>query len=71
MQYQLWISEMGVSPATGQRWRNKGMVQILRIGKTVFIDQENISKFWDRARAGEFAEELHGVCAKDSKGGSV
>jgi hypothetical protein len=63
MQFQFWLSQMGVSRPEGYRWRKKKMVKTERIGKTLFISQDCIDEFWRRVKAGEFAGELHGICA--------
>ena len=67
MQFQLWLSQIGVSPAEGYRWRKKGMISTDRVGKRLFVTQEAVDEFWRRTHAGEFAGKLHGCCAKTAK----
>jgi hypothetical protein len=48
---------MEASPATGWRWRNRGILQAVNIYGRLYISEEVAADFYRRARAGVFAVE--------------
>ena len=63
VQFQVWLDSLGVSRSEGYLWRKRGWVKGCRIGKTLYILQEEIDRFWSRVRNQEFKGELAGCCA--------
>ncbi len=59
--FDLWLDQIGRSRSTGLRWRNRGWVTTVNIDGHQFIAQEEIDRFWARAKAGEFAKEAGGI----------
>ena len=55
------LDQIGRSRSTGLRWRNRGWVTTVNIDGHQFIAQEEIDRFWARAKAGEFAKEAGGI----------
>ena len=62
MQYILWLEKIGKSRTTGWRWRQIGRVECFLVDNEWFISAEEITRFWQRAEAGEFAGKFAGVC---------
>lgn len=64
-----WCREVGISRRTAHRWRNllSNGAPMLSVGGNIFgyhfITQEDDAKFWERAKAGEFAKEISAVVA--------
>jgi hypothetical protein len=63
VQFQVWLDSLGVSRSEGYLWRKRGWVKVCRIGKTLYILQEEIDRFWSRVRNQEFEGKLAGCCA--------
>jgi hypothetical protein len=59
--FRLWLSRIGRSRSTGLRWRDRGWVDPINIDGHLFIAQEEIDRFWARAKAGEFSKEAGGI----------
>jgi hypothetical protein len=59
--FDLWLDQIGRSRSTGLRWRNRRWVTTVNIDGHQFIAQEEIDRFWARAKAGEFAKEAGGI----------
>ena len=51
-----WLSQIGVTPITAWRWRNEGWLATVNICGRVYVTQEAIQKFTERAKAGEFSK---------------
>lgn len=51
---------------TGWRWRKKGWVETLNIAGKLYITGDEIDRFNQRAKDGEFSKEPTGVAAKGS-----
>ncbi len=51
-----WLSDVGVSPITGWRWRRKGWLKTVNIAGRQYLTQEAIDDFNRRAASGEFAQ---------------
>lgn len=63
--FDLWLSRIGRSRSTGHRWRSRRWVEPINIDGHWFITEEEIERFWCRAKAGEFAKEPGGIiCQK-------
>jgi len=52
-----FLQKMGVSDVTGWRWRKEGWIHTVNINGRLFVSEEEISKFKERAESGEFATE--------------
>ena len=65
--FDLWLDQIGRSRSTGLRWRNRGWVTTVNIDGHQFIAQEEIDRFWARAKAGEFAKEAGGIICMQRK----
>ena len=64
MEYSLWCKKLGLSPATGKRWRGSGKVKTDNVEGREFITTREIKRYWTRAKAGEFAKPPRGAAAK-------
>ena len=65
--FDLWLDHIGRTRSTGLRWRNRGWVTTVNIDGHQFIAQEEIDRFWARAKAGEFAKEAGGIICMQRK----
>ena len=50
-----FLEGVGVSPTTGWRWRNRGILKPTNIYGRLYISEEAIQEFYSRATSGEFA----------------
>jgi hypothetical protein len=66
--FGLWLSRIGRSRSTGLRWRDRGWVAPVNIDGHLFVAQEEIDRFWARAKAGEFAKEAGGIICIQREG---
>jgi predicted site-specific integrase-resolvase len=53
--YGGWLSELGISRSTGWRWRKLKLLITHRIGGRLFVEQDDIDRLYQQARAGELA----------------
>jgi hypothetical protein len=53
--YIEWLQQIGVSPATGWRFRQRGWIHTTNIGGRLYVSDEQIIQFQRRAAKGEFA----------------
>jgi hypothetical protein len=51
-----FLQSLGVTPATGWRWRKKKWIATLNIAGRVYISRSEIDRFQQRVAAGEFAK---------------
>lgn len=64
-----WCAHIGIHRITAVRWRKlkyNGEPMLTaggNIGGRLFITEEEDVKFWQRAKAGEFATEIAALCA--------
>ena len=61
MSFDRWLKSVGRSRVTGWRWVGKGMISPVNILGKNYITREEDVRFWQRAKAGEFAKELESV----------
>jgi hypothetical protein len=61
--YRRWARQVGISHVTAWRWVKDGRLHPVNISGKLYLTQEDIQQFADRAKAGEFARKPHG-CAK-------
>ena len=61
IEFDLWLNQIGRKRSTGLRWRNRGWVTTVNIDGHQFVAQEEIDRFWARAKAGKFAKEAGGI----------
>lgn len=47
---------MGITACTVWRWRKKGWLEVVNICGRLYVSQEAIAKFNERARSGEFSQ---------------
>jgi predicted site-specific integrase-resolvase len=52
----LWREQVGVTACTVWRWRNKGWLKTVNICGRLYLTQEGINEFNERAQNGEFAK---------------
>lgn len=64
MEYCLWLGKVGLSQSTGYRYRRDGKVITVNIEGREFIETPEITRFWKRAKAGEFAKKPRGASAR-------
>jgi hypothetical protein len=70
MEFALWLSKLGLSRPTGYRYRRDGKVVTHNVEGREFILTEEISRFWRRVKAGEFAKQPRGASAKARRASS-
>jgi hypothetical protein len=51
-----WLSAIPVTSTTGWRWRKRGWIKTVNICGRIYISRQEISRFEERAAAGEFAK---------------
>lgn len=61
MTFDRWLESIGRSRATGYRWIASGMVTPVNIQGKNYITREEDGRFWERAKAGEFAQEVPSI----------
>lgn len=64
IEFILWLTRIGKSRPTGYRWRKKKMIKTVNIEGKLFVTQDQITRFWERAGKGEFAKKPRGASAK-------
>jgi hypothetical protein len=64
MSFDRWLAVIGRSRETGWRWRNGGMIRTVNISGKHFVTAEEDRRFWERAKAGEFAAEVNNPFAR-------
>jgi predicted site-specific integrase-resolvase len=52
----LWREQVGVTPCTLWRWRKKGWLKTVNICGRLYLTQEAITEFYERAQQGEFSQ---------------
>lgn len=52
--FDVWLREIGRTPATGYRWRKRGWIKVVNIGGKCYICDEEIQCFIARSKNGEF-----------------
>lgn len=67
MTFDRWLESVGRSRETGWRWRQAGMVMPVNIQGQWYITSDEDRRFWERAKAGEFAKEIISVKDKVQK----
>jgi hypothetical protein len=55
--YDRWLSDVGITPTTGWRWRKRGVIETVNIYGRIYISRQQIARFEQRAAAGDFAKE--------------
>ena len=68
MEFCLWLASLGKGRTVGWKWRKEGRVKCENIDGRLFIRQEEIDRFWARAKAGEFPRKTAGVCKPGKPG---
>jgi hypothetical protein len=56
--------EIGKTMATVWRWRKQGMLETLNVCGKIYVTDEQICRFKERAAAGEFAREPVGAARR-------
>ena len=69
IEFLKWLRLIGRERATGYRWAEKKWIEPCNIAGKLYVTQADILQFWQRAKAGEFAQEPGGVCAVRDRGG--
>ena len=59
-----WRESIGISDTTCWRWEKAGWISPIRIANKKYLTKEDLEQFYARAKAGEFAVEPSGVCAR-------
>jgi len=54
-----FLADIGRSAVTGWRMRQSGVITTLNVAGKVYITQDEIRRFEERAIAGEFAKPTH------------
>jgi hypothetical protein len=54
--YDHWLVEVGISSATGWRWRRDGLITTVNILGRVYVSRDAVEAFERRAAAGDFAK---------------
>ena len=56
LSFDHWLKEIGKTPATGWRWRQRGWIKTVNIAGRVYVHREEIATFEARAAAGDFSQ---------------
>jgi hypothetical protein len=64
MEFSLWLAKVGLSRPTGYRYRRDKKIVTYNLEGRQFILTEEIVRFWQRVKAGEFAKRPRGASAK-------
>jgi len=51
-----WREQVGVTACTVWRWRKKGWLKTVNICGRLYLTQEAINEFYERAQLGEFSQ---------------
>lgn len=51
-----WREQVGVTACTVWRWRKKGWLKTVNICGRLYLTQESINDFYQRAQMGEFSQ---------------
>jgi hypothetical protein len=62
--FSSWLRGLGLSKATGWRWRQTGVVRALNINGRLYLSNAEIRRFNERASAGEFARKCDALMNK-------
>jgi hypothetical protein len=54
--FRLFLDSLGVTAATGWRWRKLGWLKTLNLSGRIYITRGEIERFQERAASGEFAK---------------
>lgn len=54
--FDRFLESLGITSATGWRWRKRGWIVTCNIAGRVYVAREEIARFQQRATAGEFAK---------------
>ena len=61
MEFSLWLAKVGLSRPTGYRYRRDKKIVTYNLEGRQFILTEEIVRFWQRVKAGEFAKRPRGA----------
>jgi hypothetical protein len=61
MEFSLWLAKVGLSRPTGYRYRRDKKLVAYNLEGREFILTEEIARFWQRVKAGEFAKKPRGA----------
>jgi len=56
--FNKFLEEMGVTNTTGWRWRKRGVLQTVNVYGRLYVTEETIREFHQKAVAGAFAKEI-------------
>lgn len=71
MEYSLWLAKVGLSRPTGYRYRRDKKIVTYNLEGREFILTEEIVRFWQRVKAGEFAKKPRGASARARRASSL
>ena len=54
--FDRWLKDIDKTPATGWRWRKRGWINTVNICGRLYVSRHEISRFEERAAAGEFSK---------------
>ncbi|MGD0814673.1 MAG: hypothetical protein ABSA83_13790 [Verrucomicrobiota bacterium] len=54
--FRVFLEQVGRSATCGWRWRKNGLIATINISGRLYVSQEEINRFHERAAAGEFAK---------------
>jgi hypothetical protein len=57
--FNRFLSDLGKSPVTGWRMRQAGLINTVNISGKIYVAEQEIRRFEERAAAGEFAKVSH------------
>ena len=67
LSFESWLDEIGKTPATGWRWRQRGWIHTVNIAGRVYVHRDEIAEFERRAAAGEFSQVHKSPSLKEAK----
>jgi hypothetical protein len=57
--FDAWLKSIGRSASTGWRWRQRGWLRVVNIAGRNYVAAEEVDRFLERAKSGEFASNTH------------
>ncbi len=55
--FEKWRRDTGISRSTSWRWRCNGWVHAFRIGGKVYVNLNEVARFVELAKSGQFAKQ--------------
>lgn len=67
---RVWCRQIGISDVTAWRWAKLGWIHPVLISNKRYLTADDLAEFYQRARAGELAQEPRGAAVRKGSNGS-